>query len=394
VLQRTRRLALCLRNSEPCEKCGLAGRLTGRLPLQSSAVTRDFAFIETAPGELLVGWGPFQHAPLRRVDRPAFFISDFFLSDPNPWRHPQTWETLPVAELAASLSDGPRPTVKWTPPALADFEVLFASARDGIERGDFDKIVPVLFEQGELSARGGLWRSLLAGVEKHPPALRLYGFAYHNRGLIGASPEVLFESAGRGYRTMALAGTRELERAGELLTDPKELLEHRMVVDDIVRRLAPFGTVQIGELGILPLPTIAHLATSIYFRESDDPRMSFSELVRRLHPTAALGVWPRTEAGERWLREADRNVKRRTFGAPFGLETPDHLALALVAIRNLQWEGTQIRVGAGAGILQQSQLEREFVEMAQKRQQVKALFGFGSGAAGATSTFTDIPTHP
>jgi isochorismate synthase EntC len=346
-------------------------------------VSRDFAFIETAPGTLHVGWGPFQHAPLRRVDRPAFFISDFFLSDPNPWRHPQTWETLTVAEFAARVSDGPRPEVFWTPPALEAFEAQFASAHQGIERGDFEKIVPVLFEQGELSARGGLWRSLLARVEDHPGALHLYGFAYHNRGLIGATPEILFESAGRGYRTMALAGTRELERAGELLTDLKELLEHRMVVDDIVRRLAPFGDVEIGELGILPLPAIAHLATSIHFQESADPHMSFSEMVRRLHPTAALGVWPRTEAGERWLREADRNVKRRTFGAPFGLETPDHRSLALVAIRNLEWEGKQIRVGAGAGILRQSQLRREFEELAQKREQVKALFGFGSGKASA-----------
>ena len=175
---------------------------------------------------------------------------------------------------------------------------------------------------------------------------------------------------------MALAGTRSAENADELLTDAKELREHRFVVDDIVRRLAPFGNIEIGPLGILRLPSIAHLATSIRFEEyGGADKMSFADMVRRLHPTAALGVWPRTEAGERWLREADRGVKRRTFGAPFGLELEVHSALALVAIRNLQLGGDRIRVGSGAGLLPESRLEREFEELRDKREQVKALFG-------------------
>src|SRR5205807_3014279 len=129
------------------------------------------------------------------------------------------------------------------------------------------------------------------------------------------------------------------------------------------RRLAPFGNLELGPIGIMRLPKIAHLITPIYFAENGAEKMSFAEMIRRLHPTAALGVSPRTEAGERWLREADRGVKRRTHGAPFGLELADHHALALVAIRNVQWHGDAIRVGAGAGLLPESQLEREFEEL-------------------------------
>ena len=68
-------------------------------------------------------------------------------------------------------------------------------------------------------------------------------------------------------------------------------------------------------------------------------------------------------------------MKRRAFGAPFGVEREDHSALALVAIRNLQWTRDSIRVGSGAGLLPESRLEREFEELRQKREQVKALFG-------------------
>src|SRR5207253_11268242 len=75
--------------------------------------------------------------------------------------------------------------------------------------------------------------------------------------------------------------------------------------------------------------------------------------------------------------EADRGVRRRTFGAPFGLERPDHRALALVAIRNVQWHADSVRIGSGAGLLPESRLQREFDELRDKREQVKSLFGIG-----------------
>jgi menaquinone-specific isochorismate synthase len=336
---------------------------------------RDLAFIETSPGRLFVGWGPFEQLPFRRPDRPAFFITDFFLDDPHPWRHPASWEDLTLEEFASRFRDEPSLAVEWQPPLISEFAPLFSSAIDAMGRGDFKKIVPVIFEHGRFTQRSERWRYLLSQLMRGPATMRAYGYAYQSHGMIGATPEVLFESAEEGYRTMALAGTRPRDHASELLHDPKELREHRMVVDDIVRRLAPFGNIEIGTLSIVKLTSIAHLATPIRFEENGSERMSFTEMVRRLHPTAALGCSPRTESGERWLREADRGVKRRTFGAPFGLERDNRRALALVAIRNLQWSGEKVRIGSGAGLLPESRIEREFDELRQKREQVKALFG-------------------
>jgi isochorismate synthase EntC len=336
---------------------------------------RDFAFIQTAPDRVFVGWGPFEQSPMRKPARPAFFIADFFLDDPHPWRHPATWEELSFDEFAARF-EGEAPQIIWTPPSIDDFTPLFESAIEAMSRGEFKKIVPVLFEAGRFADRLDPWRFFLSRLASLPPRMLAYGYSYQSHGLIGATPEVLFRSQGRGYATMALAGTRPASRATELLRDPKELREHRMVVDDIVRRLAPFGNIEVGEMGLLEMPTLAHLFTPIRFEESgESEKMSFAEMVRRLHPTAALGVWPRTEAGERWLRDADRKVKRRTYGAPFGVEREDRSALALVAIRNVQWTRDALRVGSGAGLLPESRLEREFDELRQKREQVKALFG-------------------
>ncbi len=336
---------------------------------------RDFAFIQTAPDKIFVGWGPFEQMPFRRPERPAFYVTDFFLDDVHPWRHPSRWEELSVQELASRFESSDVPQIEWEQPSLDDFSKLFESALAAMARGDFHKIVPVLFEQGRFVNRGDWWRFFFTRLLALPPGLRAYGYSHNKHGLIGATPEVLFEAEARGYRTMALAGTRAVAHADELLHDPKERLEHRLVVDDIVRRLAPFGNVEVGPLGLLRLPQIAHLMTPIFFAESGgSEKMSFTEMVRRLHPTAALGVSPRTDAGERWLREADRGVKRRTFGAPFGIEREDRSSLAVVAIRNVHWHGDVVRVGSGAGMLPQSRMEREFEELRQKRDQVKALF--------------------
>lgn len=341
-------------------------------------MSRDFAFVQVSPGRLFVGWGPFEQLPFRRPDRPAFFITDFFLDDPHPWRHPATWEELSIDEFAARFPAAEAPHIEWETLTIDRWRELFTSAQESMARGDFKKIVPVFFEQGTM-ARGEHWGWFLRRLPLLPRGTWAYGYSYQSHGLVGATPEVLFRSDGRGYATMALAGTRPIARAAELLRDPKELLEHRLVVDDIVRRLAPFGNVEVSALGVLELPAIAHLATPIRFEESGgSEKMSFAEMVRRLHPTAALGVSPRTQAGERWLREADRGIKRRSFGAPFGVEREDRFALALVAIRNVQWQAERIRVGAGAGLLAESRLEREFDELRQKRETVKSLFGIES----------------
>jgi isochorismate synthase EntC len=344
-------------------------------------MSRDFAFVQTSPGRAFIGWGPFEQLPFRRPERPAFYVSDFFLDDPHPWRHPATWEEASFEELATRFDETPIPEIDWDPPPVDQFAELFRSAQEAMARGDFSKIVPVIFESGRFVNQGTWWRHFFERLAVLPTGLRAYGYAYQHASLVGATPELLFEAERHAYRTMALAGTRPVANAEELLTDRKERLEHRLVVDDIIRRLAPFGNVEVGPIGVLRLPSIAHLMTPIFFAESGGAeKMSFSEMVRRLHPTAALGVSPRSVAGERWLREADRGIKRRAFGAPFGLERPDRSAIALVAIRNLTWGREHVRVGSGAGLLPESRIEREFEELRQKREQVKALFGLTSAA--------------
>jgi isochorismate synthase EntC len=66
---------------------------------------------------------------------------------------------------------------------------------------------------------------------------------------------------------------------------------------------------------------------------------------------------------------------RGRFGAPFGIEWPDGRAHVLVAIRNVQWSGTTVLLGAGAGLIAGSRLKAEWAELALKRASVKGMLG-------------------
>jgi menaquinone-specific isochorismate synthase len=53
-------------------------------------------------------------------------------------------------------------------------------------------------------------------------------------------------------------------------------------------------------------------------------------------------------------------------------------SLALVAIRNLLWDETGSRIGTGCGIVASSQMEKEWQELASKRDFVYDLLGIES----------------
>ncbi|MEO8217260.1 MAG: chorismate-binding protein [Acidobacteriota bacterium] len=334
----------------------------------------DFAFIQSSPGRIIAGRGPFRAAASRQKDAAAFFISDYFLSDPSPWKHPSHWQEMAVEDLVEAHPAFTRPVIHWQTPDRRLFQSLFSSAHFSIEHEGLKKAVPVLFENGSFEGSPDALMAWLIGALRFlPPSLRAYGIVQGDAGMIGASPEVLFEGAGQGYRTAALAGTRPIDRAEELWSDPKERDEHRMVVEDIVLRLRSGLRVDIGSTEIARLPGLAHLFTPIE-ASADGEVILFEEMVGRLHPTAALGVFPRCEAGRRWLKESDRVEPRRQFGAPFGFQAPDDAAICLVAIRNVQWAGQSIRIGSGGGVLAESIFENELAELKAKRDQVKSLF--------------------
>ena len=97
-------------------------------------------------------------------------------------------------------------------------------------------------------------------------------------------------------------------------------------------------------------------------------------MARRLHPTPALGAYPRGEAGTSWLASLDPAGERRRFGAPFGLRWPSGAGRCVVAIRGLQYHHGRLEIWAGCGVVPQSRYEDEWQEVLDKIQSVRAMW--------------------
>jgi menaquinone-specific isochorismate synthase len=260
----------------------------------------------------------------------------------------------------------------FLPPSQDHFEESFRVIQGKIQREEIEKAVPIVFSQTE--GRPGpadlahfMMQSLQYGPELFP-----FGFWNHGRGVFGATPEFLFRRQAMVVESMALAGSCPKSEKAErmpLLKDPKELREHELVVNDLTTRLKALGWLQQHPTEVIELPNLLHLRTRFELTGCTKPDI---EMVRHLHPTAALGVAPRAY-GFSWLRELPEQSARGLFGAPMLFRVSPDESICLVAIRSLTWDEQGSRIGAGCGIVRDSQLEREWREALAKIEFTKNL---------------------
>lgn len=303
---------------------------------------------------------------------------EFFASNPKWWKA-QSSGVVSAQELKRFLeaSLGPRQLSRsdFSQPDKVGFENSFRTIQGKIQRGEIEKAVPVLkIQSPKIPAVADLAHSMMSAINL-PSALQVFGFWNQGEGLLGATPEVLFELSGSKLSSMALAGSCPKSEVGQrqpLLKDPKELREHNLVVEDLATRLKPLGWLRQGPTEILELPTLLHIKTLF---EVSGCSKTPAELIRHLHPTAALGVAPR-QYGFQWLKDLPEQMSRGNFGAPITFRPEKDVAHSLVAIRSLFWGPQGSAVWAGCGLVAASRFEREFDEVVVKLNSVFRVLGF------------------
>lgn len=334
----------------------------------------DFAFIQLAPRRYLCGIGPFDAtATAPEGGRTAFYRNTFELDDPCPWKIPaRAFETDDLRVLLAENGATPLPEIAWSGLGDTDVRGIFDEILAQIESGTLKKSVPVLTERGILHR--GEPAALVKAVNAAPDSLRGYGFREGGKGVIGATPETLFTVEGGVLETMALAGTAPRHEIHDFPRDPKEIREHELVADYLEELLAPFGTVEREPRTLLDLGSMIHFLTRLRVR-FDRPDTDLNELVRVLHPTPALGACPRGDGALRQLVEYRKRLGVPShFGSPFGA-LHEGFFQVLVAIRNLSWDGRDVFLPSGVGLVEGSRFDREWRELALKRNSVKSLLG-------------------
>lgn len=188
----------------------------------------------------------------------------------------------------------------------------------------------------------------------------------------GATPELLVSVEGQHIETMALAGSikrgatpaADDALARELSNDPKNRYEHALVADAIRARLAPLTETLTmpSEPQILRLSNIQHLYTPI--RGVLHEASGVLELVEKLHPTPAMGGVPQTKAMD-YIATAEP-VPRGWYAAPVGWIDQNLDGAFAVAIRSAISQNERVWLYAGAGIVADSEPQKEWDETALK----------------------------
>ncbi len=180
---------------------------------------------------------------------------------------------------------------------------------------------------------------------------------------------------------MALAGSirrgvtdQEDHALGQqLLASAKDSGEHAVVVRVLAEGLrAVCADVQTPPAPqLLRLHNVQHLHTPITARVRTG--RSVLDLVERLHPTPAVGGYPR-EAALRLIRDRE-GLDRGWYAGPLGWVDARGEGEFAVALRSALLRGSEATLFAGCGIVADSQPESEYAESALKMRPLLAALG-------------------
>lgn len=200
--------------------------------------------------------------------------------------------------------------------------------------------------------------------------------------VIGASPETLVKLENETLYTYPLAGTRprgktlqeDLALENELLQDEKELAEHNMLVDlgrNDLGKVCQFGTVEVEKyLNIERFSHVMHIGSTIRgIIQNDKDALN---TVDAILPAGTLSGAPKFRACE-IINELE-DVKRGIYGGAIGyIDFSGNLDLC-IAIRIIYQKNQKIFIQSGAGIVADSNADKEYQECINKaKATVKAL---------------------
>ncbi len=180
---------------------------------------------------------------------------------------------------------------------------------------------------------------------------------------LGATPELLFHRDGALLKSEALAGTRPIAQAAELLTSSKDLLEFEFVKKDIAAKLytiaKPFSVEE--EVYLKNTPNLCHL--SYPFSVELKERYSDQFLIDHIHPTPAVSGYPKAEALK--IIEEFEPFDRGWYASALGEISSDESSL-FVGIRSALIVENKLHLFSGAGIVHSSIAENEWDELDHK----------------------------
>ena len=196
--------------------------------------------------------------------------------------------------------------------------------------------------------------------------------------VLGSSPEMLVRAAGRKLEYRPIAGTHprgkdEAEDAAlekKMLADEKERAEHVMLVDlgrNDLGRVSEYGSVKVRDLMYVERYShVMHIVSALEGRLR--PELDVMDAFAACFPAGTLSGAPKVRAMQ--IIEELEPVRRAVYGGSVLYADFAGNLDSCIAIRTLLMKGKKAYLQAGAGIVADSDPQREFEETENKSRAV------------------------
>ena len=275
---------------------------------------------------------------------------------------------------------------------------MVRNAKAHITEGDIFQIV--LSNRLSAPYQGDLMSTYEALKEINPSPYMFY-FSGDDLEIAGASPETLVKLENDILHTYPLAGTRRrgstpaedkvLEQ--ELLSDEKELAEHNMLVDlgrNDLGKVCDFGTVKVEQLHTIErFSHVMHIGSAVRGRIAQDK--DALDAILSTMPAGTLSGAPKISAC-RLIAQLE-GVRRGIYGGAIGYIDFDGNMDTCIGIRLVYKKDGQIFVHTGAGIVADSDPEKEYEECFNKAKSSLAAIQMDADASAPIQAPIQAPAH-
>ena len=247
------------------------------------------------------------------------------------------------------------------------FTNMVKRAKEYIREGDIFQAN--LSQRFEAEFEGDPWEFYKRLNEINPSPFGGY-INFDDMSIVSASPERLIKINGKYIETRPIAGTRprgkssqnDIALSKELLLNEKERAEHIMLVDlerNDLGRVCKYGTVKVDELMTLESYShVWHIVSKVVGELKDD--VKFIDILRACFPGGTITGCPKVRCME--IIEELEPVRRGIYTGSMGYIGYDGRIDLNIIIRSALVKNGKIYFYAGAGIVADSDPEREYEE--------------------------------
>lgn len=244
-----------------------------------------------------------------------------------------------------------------------EYEELIRKTADTVQDQQWGKVVISRSQRYKVQHTGVL-KLFHALRQKYPDAC-VYLFQHKKCGVwVGATPELLISGKDGHLESMSLAGTRQKgeEHTFHLKEEEEQAIVTRYI-KNVLTAYSAIDAIRIKERDKLTAANLIHFVNRISANYT--PQLEVQVLLEDLHPTPAVGGWPKPEA-LRFISEHEKH-QRQYYSGYLGFETGDTFAY-YVNLRCMQVYNDAVILYAGGGILADSDPAAEWDETEAKLQ--------------------------